>query len=89
MIKVKKTSIEGFLILEPNCFKDERSFFLETNLEKKNQSRSIKDVIRGMHFQVNSRHQAQIITVMRGSVFDIGFDLRKLHQHLVSFMELN
>ena len=89
MIKVKSTSIEGFLVIEPNCYKDDRGFFLETYQEdiykaagipdkfvQDNQSRSIKGVIRGMHFQVN-RPQAQIVTIMRGSVFDVGVDLRQ------------
>ena len=89
MIKVKSTSLEGFLIVEPNCYKDERGFFLETYQEdiykaagitekfvQDNQSRSMKGVIRGMHFQVN-RPQAQIVTIMRGSVFDVGVDLRQ------------
>jgi dTDP-4-dehydrorhamnose 3,5-epimerase len=89
MIKVKNTSLEGFLIIEPNCYKDDRGFFLETYQEdiykaagitdkfvQDNQSRSIKGVIRGMHFQVN-RPQAQIVTIMRGSVFDVGVDLRQ------------
>ena len=89
MIKVKNTSLEGFLIIEPNCYKDDRGFFLETYQEdiykaagitdkfvQDNQSRSIKGVIRGMHFQVN-RPQAQIVTIMRGLVFDVGVDLRQ------------
>ena len=89
MIKVKSTSLEGFLIIEPNCHKDDRGFFLETYQEdiykaagitdkfvQDNQSRSIKGVIRGLHFQVN-RPQAQIVTIMRGSVFDVGVDLRR------------
>ena len=89
MIKVKNTSLEGFLIIEPNCFKDDRGFFLETyqkdiykaagitdKFVQDNQSRSIKDVIRGMHFQVK-RPQAQIVTVMRGCIFDVGVDLRQ------------
>ena len=89
MIKVKKTSLEGFLIVEVETFKDDRGFFLETFQEKSykeagitdkfvqdNQSRSSKGVLRGMHFQVN-RPQAQIITIMRGSVFDVGVDLRQ------------
>ena len=89
MIKVKSTSLEGFLIIEPNCYKDDRGFFLETYQEdiykaagitdkfvQDNQSRSIKGVIRGLHFQVN-RPQAQIVTIMRGSVFDVGVDLRR------------
>ena len=89
MIKVKSTSLEGFFIVEPNCYKDDRGFFLETYQEdiykaagitekfvQDNQSRSIKGVIRGMHFQVN-RPQAQIVTIMRGLVFDVGVDLRQ------------
>ena len=89
MIKIKSTSLEGFLIIEPNCYKDDRGFFLETYQEdiykaagitdkfvQDNQSRSIKGVIRGMHFQVN-RPQAQIVTIMRGLVFDVGVDLRQ------------
>ena len=89
MIKIKKTPIDGFNIIEPKCYEDKRGFFLETYQEESykaagimdkfvqdNQSRSIKDVIRGMHFQVN-RPQAQIITIMRGSVFDVGVDLRQ------------
>jgi dTDP-4-dehydrorhamnose 3,5-epimerase len=89
MIKVKSTSLEGFLVIEPIIYKDDRGFFLETYQEdiynaagildkfvQDNQSRSIKGVIRGMHFQVN-RPQAQIVTIMRGSVFDVGVDLRQ------------
>jgi len=89
MIKVKKTSLEGFLIVELEIFKDDRGFFLETFQEKSyieagitdkfvqdNQSRSSKNVLRGMHFQVK-RPQAQIVTVMRGCIFDVGVDLRQ------------
>ena len=89
MIKVKKTSLEGFLIVELETFKDDRGFFLETFQEKNykevgitdkfvqdNQSRSCKGVLRGMHFQVK-RPQAQIVTVMRGCIFDVGVDLRQ------------
>ena len=67
MIKVKSTSLEGFLIVEPNCYKDDRGFFLETYQEdiykaagitekfvQDNQSRSIKGVIRGM--QLTNRY---------------------------------
>ena len=89
MIKVKKTSLEGFLIVELETFKDDRGFFLETFQEKSykeagimdkfvqdNQSRSSKGVLRGMHFQVK-RPQAQIVTIMRGCIFDVGVDLRQ------------
>jgi dTDP-4-dehydrorhamnose 3,5-epimerase len=85
---INTTPLNGLLVIEPKCFQDERGFFLETYQSQRyheagivdifvqdNQSRSIKGVLRGMHFQVKSP-QAQIVTVMRGRVFDVGVDLR-------------
>lgn len=87
-MKINRTPLEGFLVIKPKCFQDKRGFFLETFQEERykeagirdqfvqdNQSRSKKGVLRGMHFQVK-RPQAQIITVMRGRIFDVGVDLR-------------
>jgi dTDP-4-dehydrorhamnose 3,5-epimerase len=85
---INTTPLNGLLVIEPKCFQDERGFFLETYQAERyhdagivdtfvqdNQSRSIKGVLRGMHFQVK-RPQAQLVTVMRGRVFDVGVDLR-------------
>ncbi len=85
---INTTPLDGLLVIEPKSFQDERGFFLETYQAKRyfeagivdvfvqdNQSRSMKGVLRGMHFQVK-RPQAQIVTVMRGRVFDVGVDLR-------------
>jgi len=85
---IKTTPLNGLLVIDPKCFQDERGFFLETyqveryheagildEFVQDNQSRSIKGVLRGMHFQV-MRPQAQIVTVMRGHIFDVGVDLR-------------
>ena len=85
---IKTTPLMGVLLIEPKCFQDDRGFFLETyqvaryhdagivdTFVQDNQSRSRKGVLRGMHFQVN-RPQAQIVTVMRGCVFDVVVDLR-------------
>ena len=87
-MKIFAAPLDGLLVIEPNCFRDERGFFLETYQEKRyhdagirdrfvqdNQSRSLRGVLRGMHFQVK-RPQAQMVTVLRGSVFDVGVDLR-------------
>ena len=87
-MKISATPLEGLLVIEPNCYSDDRGFFLETYQESRyhaagirdhfvqdNQSRSLKGVLRGMHFQVK-KPQAQMVTVMRGSVFDVGVDLR-------------
>ena len=85
---INTTPLNGLLIIEPKFFQDERGFFLETYqaeyyheagivdiFVQDNQSRSIKGVLRGMHFQVK-HPQAQIVTVMRGRVFDVSVDLR-------------
>jgi dTDP-4-dehydrorhamnose 3,5-epimerase len=87
-MKIITTPLEGLLVIEQRCFQDERGFFLELFQNERyqeagileqfvqdNQSRSIKDVLRGLHFQVK-RPQAQILTVLRGRIFDVAVDLR-------------
>ena len=88
-MKIIQTSLKGFLTIEPDVFKDDRGFFLESyqrdrykeigitdNFLQDNHSRSRKGVLRGMHFQIK-RPQAQIVTVMRGKIFDVAVDLRR------------
>jgi len=88
-MKINKTPLKGFLAIEPNIFEDDRGFFLETYQKERynqagindkfvqdNHSRSAKGVLRGMHFQIKNP-QAQIVTVMRGRIFDVVVDLRK------------
>jgi dTDP-4-dehydrorhamnose 3,5-epimerase len=85
---VEHTGLPGLLLIEPQCFQDERGFFLEIfhaeryrdngitdNFMQDNHSRSRRGVLRGLHFQIK-RPQAQIVTVMRGRVFDVAVDLR-------------
>lgn len=87
-MRVERTQLSGLLLIEPRCFRDERGFFLESfqteryrdsgiaeTFVQDNHSRSRRDVLRGLHFQVK-RPQAQIVTVMRGRVFDVAVDLR-------------
>ena len=88
-MKIIQTPLEGFLVIEPEVYKDDRGFFLETYQEKRyhqagisdkfvqdNHSRSAKGVLRGMHFQIK-KPQAQIVTVMQGEIFDAVVDMRK------------
>ena len=87
-ISITPTPLDGVLLIEPDCFQDERGFFLESyqaeryqaaGIKEKfvqdNHSRSAKWVLRGLHFQVK-RPQAQIVTVIRGRIFDVAVDLR-------------
>jgi dTDP-4-dehydrorhamnose 3,5-epimerase len=89
-MKVIATTIPDVLILEPRVFEDERGFFLEsysrrdfqqeTGLDpifvQDNHSRSARNVLRGLHYQV-CEAQAKLIRVISGEIFDVAVDLRK------------
>ena len=89
-MKVVKTAIPEVLILEPKVFGDERGFFMEsfnarsfhelTGIDLKfvqdNHSRSVKNVLRGLHYQIQ-QPQGKLVRVVRGSVFDVAVDIRK------------
>jgi dTDP-4-dehydrorhamnose 3,5-epimerase len=87
-MKAERCPLEGILILHPDVFADERGYFLEsfeggryreagiaTTFVQENLSRSVKNVLRGMHF-TKRRPQAQIVTVVRGAIFDAVVDVR-------------
>ena len=88
-MEIIKTPLEGFLIIEPDVYEDDRGFFLEIYREERynqvgitdkfvqeNHSHSVKGVLRGMHFQIQ-KPQAQIVTVIQGKIFDAVVDVRK------------
>jgi dTDP-4-dehydrorhamnose 3,5-epimerase len=87
-MKIEQTGIAGLLVIEPKTFRDERGFFLESYRAKRyreigiaddfvqdNHSRSIKGVLRGLHFTIK-KPQAQIVTLLHGRIFDVAVDLR-------------
>jgi dTDP-4-dehydrorhamnose 3,5-epimerase len=88
-MRIERTPLPGLVVVHPDCFADDRGFFLETfqaeryrsvgiidEFVQDNHSRSKKGVLRGMHFQ-KRKPQAQIVTVMRGRIFDAATDLRR------------
>lgn len=89
-MKVVKTEIPDVLIIEPQVFGDERGFFYESYNEKAflekvgisshfvqdNHSRSLKNVLRGLHYQIQ-QPQGKLVRVVVGSVFDVAVDLKK------------
>ena len=88
-MEVEKTKIEGLLIIKPNVFRDSRGFFLETfNIQKykkilgpvsffqDNLSLSMKNVLRGIHFQIPPFGQGKLVQVIQGEVLDFVVDLR-------------
>lgn len=87
-MKVETTGIAGLLVITPQTFADDRGFFYESfqreryrdagiadDFVQDNHSRSAQHVLRGLHFQVN-RPQAQLVSILRGTVFDVTVDVR-------------
>lgn len=84
------TAIPDVLIIEPKVFADERGFFFEsynarafaeaTGLKhafvQDNHSRSIKNVLRGLHYQIQ-QPQGKLVRVLQGEVFDVAVDIRR------------
>jgi dTDP-4-dehydrorhamnose 3,5-epimerase len=89
-MNVISTSISEVLVIEPKVFGDSRGFFFEsfnhknfnqvTGLDVKfvqdNHSRSVKDVLRGLHYQIR-QPQGKLVRVVRGQVFDVAVDIRR------------
>ena len=89
-MKVTPTSIPDVLLIEPQVFGDERGFFFESFNERAftektsiqalfvqdNHSRSAKNVLRGLHYQIR-QPQGKLVRVVTGEVFDVAVDLRR------------
>ena len=89
-MKAVPTDIPGLVILEPRVFGDERGFFFEsynrcafreaTGLDpdfvQDNHSRSVRGVLRGLHYQVKQA-QGKLVRVAAGEVWDVVVDLRR------------
>ena len=90
-MKVTDTKIPDVKIIEPTVFEDERGFFFESFNQKKfeeaigrevsfvqdNHSKSVKGVLRGLHYQVPPHSQGKLVRVVKGEVFDVAVDIRK------------
>ena len=87
-IRVTRTEIDGLVLIEPAVHGDERGYFMETYNQRDmaeagldmtfvqdNQSRSLKGVLRGLHYQ-KKYPQGKLVRVIRGRVFDVAVDLR-------------
>ncbi|MFN7570359.1 MAG: dTDP-4-dehydrorhamnose 3,5-epimerase [Betaproteobacteria bacterium] len=89
-MKVTPTTLPEVLLLEPQVFGDERGFFMEswnartfreaTGLDvqfvQDNHSRSARNVLRGIHYQI-VKPQGKLVRVVAGAVFDVAVDLRR------------
>ena len=89
-MKVIETNLNDAFVIEPTVYEDERGFFFESfnyrEFEKvinqkiefvqDNHSRSIKNVLRGMHYQIE-HPQGKLVRCVQGEVFDVAVDLRR------------
>lgn len=89
-MKATPLTISDVILLEPKVFGDERGFFFESfnqaNFEaaigrhvtfvQDNHSRSVKNVLRGLHYQIQ-QPQGKLVRVVQGEVFDVAVDIRK------------
>lgn len=89
-MKATPLAIPDVFLLEPRVFGDERGFFFESYNQAKfeaaigrhvtfvqdNHSRSVKNVLRGLHYQIG-QPQGKLVRVVQGEVFDVAVDVRK------------
>lgn len=90
-MKVRALNIPDVLLMEPTVFNDDRGFFFEsfnqlafqsltgiaTHFVQDNHSKSYKNVLRGLHYQLPPHAQGKLIRVIKGEVFDVAVDIRK------------
>nr|WP_315527347.1 dTDP-4-dehydrorhamnose 3,5-epimerase [uncultured Achromobacter sp.] len=83
-------AIPEVILFEPKVFGDDRGFFFESfnhrvfeeaigrkaQFVQDNHSRSVKGVLRGLHYQIQQT-QGKLVRVAQGEVFDVAVDLRK------------
>lgn len=88
-MKVEPASIPDVLLLQPKVFGDARGFFLESwnartfaaagldvRFVQDNHSRSLRHVLRGLHYQVR-QPQGKLVRVVSGEIWDVAVDLRR------------
>ncbi len=88
--KFKRLSIPDVILIEPRVFGDDRGFFMETykksdflkvgireEFVQDNHSKSIKGVLRGLHYQLEPKAQGKLVRCIRGKIFDVAVDIRK------------
>lgn len=89
-MEIIETKIRDLLIIKPTVFEDNRGYFFESynkekflqkgidqNFVQDNESKSMKGVLRGLHFQTPPYAQGKLVRVMKGAVLDVAVDIRR------------
>jgi dTDP-4-dehydrorhamnose 3,5-epimerase len=101
-MRVIETGFQGLFILQPKVYTDTRGYFFESYKHEDmvnagidftpvqdNESRSVKGVIRGLHYQLNPSAQAKLIRVVIGEIYDVAVDLRRSSQTFKQWYGIN
>lgn len=89
-MNIIQTPFEGLFVLEPKVFADERGYFFESYNDRTfreltgfsetfvqdNQAHSVRNVLRGLHYQLPPFAQAKLVRVLQGAIWDVVVDLR-------------
>lgn len=92
MLDIKKTEIDGVLLITPKRYSDARGFFVESYHAGRYREAGIADIfvqdnhslsiaagtVRGLHFQAPPRAQAKLVRVLKGAIIDVAVDARKM-----------
>lgn len=97
-MEVIETELPGVLRLRPRIFSDDRGWFAEcwnaarfqemnlpSGFVQDNQSRSYRNVLRGLHFQLD-KPQGKLVRAVSGRIFDVAVDIRRSSPHFGRWM---
>ena len=86
----KRLGMPEVILITPRVFTDERGFFIETyqkddfakagitgEFVQQNHSKSVKGVLRGLHYQKEPYAQAKLVRCIKGEIFDVAVDIRR------------
>lgn len=86
----KKLAIPEVILIEPKVYADARGFFVETykhsefaaagiteQFVQDNHSYSVKNVLRGLHYQKSPKAQGKLVRCVKGVIWDVAVDIRK------------
>lgn len=89
-VDIRETEISGVLEIATGIARDDRGYFSEAHSSivwadagfdsqfvQDNVSQSVKGTLRGLHYQLEPHAMGKLIRILRGSVFDVGVDLRQ------------
>lgn len=97
-MKIIETGFNGLLVIKPTIHSDSRGYFFESYNQvvfqnsgisfspvQDNESKSSRDVIRGLHYQLRPFDQAKLIRVIEGKILDVALDHSCLTRGALSF----